>query len=62
VAQLEEAMANHHFESTEAHMKYCAGPIRTLMEKVRLYADVLESEVADDYWPLPKYREMLFIK
>ena len=62
VAQLEEAMTNEHFESTEAHMKYCAGPIRTLMEKVRLHADILETEVADDYWPLPKYREMLFIK
>ena len=23
--------------------------------------DELESIVADDYWPLPKYREMLFL-
>lgn len=62
VAQLEEALANHHFDSTEAHMKYCAGPLRTLMDKVRLHADALETEVADEHWPLPKYREMLFIK
>jgi glutamine synthetase len=62
VAQLEEALANHHFDSTAAHMKYCAGPLRTLMDKVRLHADALETEVADEYWPLPKYREMLFIK
>ena len=62
VAQLEEALANHHFESTEAHMKYCAGPLRSLMDKVRKHADALEVEVADEYWPLPKYREMLFIR
>ena len=62
VAQLEEALTNEHFESAEAHMQYCAGPIRTLMDKVRLHADALETEVADEYWPLPKYREMLFIK
>jgi glutamine synthetase len=62
VTQLEEALLNDHFESTEAHMKYCAGPLRALMDKVRVHADALEAEVADDYWPLPKYREMLFIK
>jgi hypothetical protein len=29
VAQLEEALANDHFESIAAFMKYCAGPLRT---------------------------------
>lgn len=62
VAQLEEALTNDHFESIAAHMKYCAGPLRSLMDKVRKHADALETEVADEYWPLPKYREMLFIK
>ncbi|MEX0680881.1 MAG: glutamine synthetase III [Balneolales bacterium] len=32
------------------------------MNKVRLLADKLEKLVADDYWPLPSYREMLFVK
>lgn len=32
------------------------------MDKVREAADQLERLVADDYWPLPKYEEMLFIK
>jgi glutamine synthetase len=32
------------------------------MDKVRGNADALELEVADEYWPLPKYREMLFVK
>jgi glutamine synthetase len=32
------------------------------MSKVREAADKLERIVADDFWPLPKYEEMLFIK
>jgi glutamine synthetase len=30
------------------------------MEKVRTASDALELLVGDEYWPLPKYREMLF--
>ncbi|MGB5222152.1 MAG: glutamine synthetase III [Polyangiales bacterium] len=62
VQALEEALTNHHFDSTEAHMKYCASTVRELMDRVRVHADALETLVADEYWPLPKYREMLFIK
>ncbi len=32
------------------------------MIKVRTAADKLENIVADDYWPLPTYRDMLFVK
>ncbi|MDG5765826.1 glutamine synthetase III [Balneolales bacterium ANBcel1] len=32
------------------------------MNKTREIADKLEKVVADDYWPLPSYREMLFVK
>ncbi|MFT5052269.1 MAG: glutamine synthetase, partial [Chlamydiales bacterium] len=32
------------------------------MAKVRAHADSLEEIVADELWPLPKYREMLFIR
>jgi glutamine synthetase len=32
------------------------------MDSVREAADKLEKVVADDFWPLPKYEEMLFIK
>ena len=28
---------------------------------VREHCDALEERVPDSYWPLPKYREMLFI-
>jgi len=30
------------------------------MADTRQVVDELESMVGDDYWPLPKYREMLF--
>jgi glutamine synthetase len=32
------------------------------MGAVRAVADQLEKVVADDYWPLPTYRDMLFVK
>jgi glutamine synthetase len=32
------------------------------MEAVRAASDALERVVADDFWPLPKYSEILFIK
>jgi len=62
VDKLSAAMAKHDFSTTEKHMKYCADVIRGLMGDVRAHADALEAEVADEFWPLPKYREMLFIR
>jgi len=62
VEELSTAIAKDDFSSTEAHMQFCANDIRNLMDTVRLHADALEEEVADDLWPLPKYQEMLFIK
>ena len=62
VAELSDAMGKHDFTSTEEHMQFCANEIRSLMDEVRSHADVLETEVADELWPLPKYQEMLFIR
>jgi len=62
VAELAEAVEKHDFDSTEEHMQFCANVIRGLMDEVRLHADALEAEVADELWPLPKYQEMLFIR
>ncbi|MFN3257815.1 MAG: glutamine synthetase III [Ilumatobacter sp.] len=62
VAELRSGLDVHDFETTEAHMKFCADTIRQLMDAVRTHADALETQVADAAWPLPKYREMLFIK
>ena len=35
---------------------------RPMKDEVRVHADALEVEAADEYWPLPKYRELLFIR
>ena len=62
VSKLSEAMAKDDFDSIEEHMQHSAQTIRPLMDKVREYADTLEGEVADNFWPLPTYQEMLFVK
>jgi glutamine synthetase len=62
ISKLIDAMGKHDFATLEDHMQYMAQTIRPLMDKLREYADVLEGEVADDFWPLPTYQEMLFVK
>ncbi len=62
VEKLSAAMSKHDFASVEEHMQFCAKEICPLMLEVRSHADILETEVADELWPLAKYREMLFIK
>ncbi|MEE9351661.1 MAG: glutamine synthetase III [Thiotrichaceae bacterium] len=62
VAKLGDALAKEDHGSEEAHMQFCANDILGLMNEVRTHADKLETEVADEMWPLPKYQEMLFIK
>lgn len=41
---------------------YMRDKILTLLERLRCYGDNLERLVDDKLWPLPKYREMLFIR
>ena len=62
VEQLSTALTTEEFDSTEAHKDFLAGTVRGLMDDVRAKSDALEMLVSDDLWPLPKYREMLFIK
>ena len=62
VEELKAAVAKEDFESTEAHMQFLADTVCGLMDDVRTSADTLELLVPDSEWPLPKYREMLFIK
>ncbi|WP_404788506.1 glutamine synthetase III [Altericista sp. CCNU0014] len=62
VSKLSDAMGKHDFATIEDHMQYMAQTIRPLMDNLREYADALEGEVADEFWPLPTYQEMLFVK
>jgi len=36
--------------------------VKPFIESIRTHIDKLEMIVDDEMWPLPKYREMLFIK
>jgi len=60
--KLSAASEKHDFDSIEDRMQYCATTICPLMNEVRESADSLEGLVADSFWPLPTYQEMLFIK
>jgi glutamine synthetase len=44
------------------HAKHSRDKVLPAMAAVRTLGDKLEGVVADDLWPLPTYREMLFIK
>jgi glutamine synthetase len=48
-------------DSEEAKASKVAEELKPAMESLRTQCDSLETMVADDYWPLPKYREMLFL-
>ena len=62
VAELKAALEKDDYASTEEHMNFLADTLCGLMLDVRTAADTLETLVPDTEWPLPKYREMLFIK
>ncbi len=59
---LDHAIGHHADGDLYAHAKYTRDSILPAMSAVRASGDKLETIVADDYWPLPTYREMLFIK
>jgi glutamine synthetase len=48
-------------DSEESKASKVAEELKPAMESLRTQCDSLETMVADDYWPLPKYREMLFL-
>ncbi|KAJ9063979.1 hypothetical protein DSO57_1035197 [Entomophthora muscae] len=48
-------------EKLDSQADVCVKEVVPTMEKVRDAADKLEHLVADKFWPLPKYREILFI-
>ncbi len=62
IAKLRSALEREDFDSTEAHLQHSAHAIRSLMADVRKHADDLEAHVGDEYWPLPTYQEMLFVR
>jgi glutamine synthetase len=55
---IDKAEGMHEDPVKQAELLTAAGA-DTMLE-VRKCCDALESSVADECWPLPKYREMLF--
>lgn len=55
----ERKVANKHSSARKQADDYC-NKIRPYFEKIRREVDKLELTVSDEYWPLPKYRELLF--
>jgi glutamine synthetase len=53
--------ADSHHGDVSGHAKFYRDEVIPAMTKVREAADGLELVVDDSLWPLPKYREMLFI-
>jgi glutamine synthetase len=54
------ARAEGMHEDVEAQATLLTGEAADTMLAVRAGCDALEGKIADDCWPLPKYREMLF--
>jgi glutamine synthetase len=50
----------HEASSVQAEAKAFATTVIPAQEALRTVVDELETQVADDLWPLPKYRELLF--
>jgi glutamine synthetase len=59
---LEHALAHHAEGDVLAHAKHSRDQVLPAMASLRVLGDKLETMVADDLWPLPTYREMLFLK
>ncbi len=54
--------ATQHDGKVERTCRHLRDRVIPAMNELRDTVDKLEEHVADDLWPLPKYREMLFVK
>ena len=59
---LEQALAHAGGGSAEKHAKYMRDKVVPAMVKLRELGDQIEVSTPHDLWPLPTYREMLFVK
>ncbi len=54
-------VANGIEDSREKAIKYC-DEVKNHFDEIRYHVDKLELLVDDEYWELPKYRELLFLR
>jgi glutamine synthetase len=62
IAELDHALHHKHSGDPYTDAKAVRDTVLPRMVELRTLGDKLETMVADDLWPLPTYREMLFIK
>jgi len=62
IVVLEKALENHVEGTTLDHAKHARDHVLPAVARVRQVVDGLECIVSDEFWPLPTYQEMLFIK
>jgi glutamine synthetase len=62
LSTLDHSLAHHSDGELIDHARYSRDKVIPAMNAVRAAADKLEGMVADDLWPIPTYREMLFIR
>ncbi len=62
LTELDQELHHTHAGDPYSHAKSVRDNILPKMTQLRTYGDKLETLVADDLWPLPTYREMLFMK
>jgi glutamine synthetase len=61
ITTLRAELSSDESDTEEKHAEHAQKSLLPAMLAVRSAADMLESMVADDLWPLPTYQEMLFI-
>jgi glutamine synthetase len=59
---LAKTLENHASGSAEKHAKYMRDKVVPAMAKLRAIGDEIEVLTPHEIWPLPTYREMLFVK
>jgi glutamine synthetase len=62
VDALEKLLEHEGAGDVGKHAKYFRDKVIPAMDALRLVGDALESTVPQSLWPLPTYREMLFVK
>ncbi|MDB5355970.1 MAG: glnA 2 [Phycisphaerales bacterium] len=62
ITALEKALSHHADGDALAHAKHYRDNVVSSMVELRKSGDKLETLIADDLWPLPTYREMLFVR
>ncbi len=61
IEKLDEA-SDHAGEDPQEHAVHIKKHVKPLMAELRAIVDDFETVVADELWPLPSYRDMLFVK